>query len=278
MTGPALETGSGTAELATGITVTYTVDGEGPPVLMLGGPHTSELMRGFLKDIFTGLGWQLITTEYRGVPPSDSPEGDYTVPELAADIAALLESLGVTPCRVFGYSLGSLVVQQLLITRPELVARAVLAGTRLDAGVVYRRMHQEFLDRASAGSDFAPATETMMRSLLMFGPRRLANDAFAGTIAEVLGYSPTEGYNATGLTSASLTYAADPDDLAGIGVPCRVIGLEHDVLTPAGGARLVAAAIPDAEYVELPKTGHGVFLERSQELVKLVTEFLEERP
>ncbi len=272
-----LESGVRSAELSTGVTVTYTVDGSGPPVLMMGGPHTAELMRGFLREIFENSGWQLITTEYRGVPPSDSPEGDYTVPELAADIAALLEVLELRPCPVFGYSLGSLVVQQLLITRPELISRAVLAGTRLGPGVVYQRMHQEFLDRAAAGSEFAPASETLMRSLLMFGPRRLGNDAFAGMIAEVLGYSPTEGYNATGLTSASLTYTADPADLGTVDVPCRVIGLQHDVLTPAAGARLVAEAIPGADYVELPKTGHGVFLERSQELVKLVTEFLLEK-
>lgn len=271
-----LETGVRSAELSTGVNVSYTVDGAGPPVLMMGGPHTAELMRGFLREIFESFGWQLVTTEYRGVPPSDSPAGDYTVPQLAADIAALLESLELGPCPVFGYSLGSLVVQQLLITRPELISRAVLAGTRLGPGVVYQRMHQEFLDRARTGSEFAPASETLMRALLMFGPRRLANDAFAGTIAEVLGYSPTEGYNATGLTAASLSYAADPADLRTIDVPCRVVGLEHDVLTPAAGARLVAEAIPGADYLELPKTGHGVFLERSQELVKLVTEFLQE--
>jgi pimeloyl-ACP methyl ester carboxylesterase len=262
--------------LGTGIRVAYNLDGDaGAPVLvMLGGPHSAELMRGFVGPLFTRAGVRLLTVEYRGVPPSDVPPGDYTVDELAADVASLLEVAGLAPCLLFGYSLGSLVSMQLLQDRPELVARAVLGGTRTRASLAYREMHEEFLERAARGLPFPPAAETVMRALMMFGPRRLASDPFVDTIGRVLALPPTEGYSATGLTYASVAYQPDPAALARIAVPCRVLGFEHDVLTPPDRAREVAELIPGCDYREIPRTGHGSFIERPQELTRLVLEFL----
>jgi pimeloyl-ACP methyl ester carboxylesterase len=45
---------------------------------------------------------------------------------LAADTADLIGHLGLGPCDVIGYSLGSYIAQQLAVTRPGLVRRLVL--------------------------------------------------------------------------------------------------------------------------------------------------------
>ena len=44
--------------------------------------------------------------------------------------------------------------------------------------------------------------------------------------------------------------------------PCLVVGFEHDVITPPPACRAVAAALPSAQYVEIPGCGHFGFLER----------------
>lgn len=263
-----------TMALRTGITASVNFDGEGPDLLMLGGPHTAELMRGFIGPRFTAAGFRLITFEYRGIPPSTVPPGHYTVEALTADLIALLEQCALAPLRVYGYSLGANVVLELLAARPDLVARAVLGGIRTAHPFASAEMHDEFLARVADGEpEPPPLTEMLLRARLMFGPRRLASDAFTGAIRQVLTLPPTEGHNVPGLTAASRGHEPAPERLSTIQTPCRVIGFEHDVLTPAPGAREVARLL-NAEYREIRNCGHGAFIEQPRELTRLVTEFL----
>lgn len=267
-------TGTRRVRLSCGVEVSVNHDGVGPELLMLGGPHTAELMRGFVGSRFTSVGFRLVTAEYRGIPPSDVPPGDYTVAELADDVADLLERTADGPIRIFGYSLGANVLLELLVERPDLVHRAVLGGTRTAHPHASAEMHDEFLHRVDTDQP-DPLTETLLRAQLMFGPRRLAGDAFVEAIRQVLALPPTEGYNARGLTAASRAHEPEPARLALITTPCRVLGFEHDVLTPAAGARDVARLVPGAEYREIRACGHGAFIEQPRELTRLVTEFLQ---
>jgi thioesterase CepJ len=263
-----------TVALRTGITASVNFDGTGPDLLMIGGPHTAELMRGFIGPRFTAAGFRLITVEYRGIPPSTVPPGEYTVAQLTEDLIALLEQCELAPLRVYGYSLGANVVLELLAARPDLVARAVLGGIRTAHPFASAEMHDEFLARMAGGEpEPPPLTEMLLRARLMFGPRRLASDAFTGAIRQVLTLPPTEGHNVPGLTAASRGHEPSPDRLATVRTPCRVIGFEHDVLTPAGGARALARLL-GAEYREIRNCGHGAFIEQPRELTRLVTEFL----
>jgi pimeloyl-ACP methyl ester carboxylesterase len=68
------------------------------------------------------------------------------------------------------------------------------------------------------------------------------------------------------------------DRLGGITAPVLVVGGEQDLLTPPRLCRAVADAIPGARYelVTGPGSSHGLHLERPDDLLKIVTGFLEE--
>lgn len=59
----------------------------------------------------------------RGLPPP------YAVADLAADLARLLDHLGIRSAAVLGYSNGGTVAQQLALDEPERCTRLVLACT-----------------------------------------------------------------------------------------------------------------------------------------------------
>jgi thioesterase CepJ len=259
--------------LSTGITVSYNVDGQGPPLLMLGGPHSCELMRSIVGPLLTGAGYQLITMEYRGLPPSDVPEPPYTVEQMATDTANFIERVGVAPCLAFGYSMGAFIVQELAVRRPDLVSRIALAGTRTKPTVVYRHMHQEALDRLEAGTTIPYQSLTLLRALLMFAPRRLSSDPFVESVLTILHQPPVPGYSEIGLTYASAHYEVDLNNLSCVTVPSLVIGFQDDVLTPPSQGRAVAEAIPDCRYREIKYVAHGAFMEKPRELTRLVVEF-----
>lgn len=68
------------------------------------------------------------------------------------------------------------------------------------------------------------------------------------------------------------------DRLGGIHAPTLVVVGEQDLLTPPRLSRAVADAIPGARYelVTGPGSSHGLHLERPDDLLKIVTGFLQE--
>ena len=62
-------------------------------------------------------------------------------------------------------------------------------------------------------------------------------------------------------------------ELHAIDVPVLVIVGTHDRLTPPRHARRMAGALPDAQLVELPRSGHMPMLERRHEFARLIDEF-----
>ena len=69
-----------------------------------------------------------ISVSLRGFGGSDAPPDGYAPDDFAADVSALIDHLGITSAVLVGHSMGTLVVQRLAATRPELVAGLVLIG------------------------------------------------------------------------------------------------------------------------------------------------------
>jgi pimeloyl-ACP methyl ester carboxylesterase len=72
---------------------------------------------------------QVIVPDLRGHGRSQHLPGPYTVPQLAADLVALLDTLALESVDVLGYSQGGAVAQQLAHDYPGRVRRLVLACT-----------------------------------------------------------------------------------------------------------------------------------------------------
>src|SRR5207237_6517203 len=79
----------------------------------------------------------------------DGPPGPYTVTEMAADTAGLLEHLGGVPARVVGISLGGSVAQELARTRPDLVSAMVLWVSAGRSPAFFRKLQAAERDVAS---------------------------------------------------------------------------------------------------------------------------------
>ena len=82
--------------------------------------------------------------DLRGVGQSDQPEGGYTIPELADDVAALCAAVGIEKPVVVGHSLGGMIAVDLGARHPELPSALVL----VDPGPIDPRPETvEFFDR-----------------------------------------------------------------------------------------------------------------------------------
>jgi pimeloyl-ACP methyl ester carboxylesterase len=258
-----------------GIRLAYQRSGRGEPVLFIMGSNAAgHVWRLHQTPALNEAGYETIVFDNRGIPPSDAPPGRYTLPELVADTRGLIEALDLAPCRIVGTSMGAMIAQELAIGWPGLVRCAVLMATRARSDVI--RKAQDAADRALIESGIRlpvkyDAVQTVMK---MLSPQTLNDDDAITSWLEVFELTGDAGAQAGGQAWVDLLQDRR-EALRTIAAPCRVIGFTDDLITPSYLAAETADAIPDCDFVEIPRCGHLGYLERPDEVNAAIIEFLD---
>ncbi len=111
-----------------GVELFWEQRGSGPRLLFCNGSGlTSHDVRPLLDLLTASFG--LLAWDYRGFGRSAPVTHPYTMADIAADAAGLLEIAGWESCRVIGASFGGMVAQEFAVTHPQRVERLALACT-----------------------------------------------------------------------------------------------------------------------------------------------------
>lgn len=258
---------------ANGVNLSYQTQGSGPPVLMImGSSAAGRVWTVHQTPALNRAGYRTVVFDNRGIEPSDVPPGGYTLQDMVADTAGLIEALDLGPCRVVGTSLGAAIAQELAVVRPGLVHSAVLIATRARSDAFRRALSRADVELA-AWSGAPTGYTTVMRVLPMLSPATLNNDAAVQAWLDTFELS---GDGAAGHGQAAIDTDSDQRErLRRITVPCRVIAFEDDVVCPPHLAAEVADAIEDCDLVRIPAAGHLGFLEQPEEVNLAIIEFLD---
>ena len=129
-------------ELPTGIDMAYLEVGpaDGPAVILVHGLTDSSRSWSTTMDALhrTDPGLHILAVDQRGhgassMPPAAecaaAPERCFRMADFAADLEAFMAAQGIARATLAGHSLGTFVVQDVALTHPELVERAVLVAT-----------------------------------------------------------------------------------------------------------------------------------------------------
>ncbi|MCA1706691.1 MAG: alpha/beta hydrolase, partial [Actinobacteria bacterium] len=195
------------------------------------------------------------------------------IDDLVCDTAALIEHLGDGPARVVGTSLGARIVQELALARPDLVSQAVMMAAHGRPDPVQSRLSAGERALHDAGIELPSMYYAAITALLNLSPRTL-NDRSA--VQEWLDLFEFSGSGISAGVRAQLELEDFPNRLAAyrrIRVPSLVIGFADDLMVPSYLAREVAKAIPGARYEEIEGCGHFGYLERPDEVNKLLVKF-----
>src|SRR3954454_22518043 len=223
--------------------------GSGPPLLFITGfAITSKVFRPVL-DLYASR-FECILYEHRGGLVT-------SMPELAADAARALRSVGHPSAHVYGISMGGMVAQELALRFPERVRGLVLAGTTPGGPRAFR-----------------PAAGELLRGRFLFSPafRREHPER----VRELLRYFEIRP-GALWAHWWATVYHDTVSRLGQIQAPTLVMHGGADGMSPVATARLLAERIPDAELAIVPGAGHAFPLERPQESFRLMTDWLERR-
>jgi pimeloyl-ACP methyl ester carboxylesterase len=220
---------------------------------------------------------EVILVDYSGVGLSTGTT-PRTVQGLARDVLAFVDALGLKKVDLFGFSLGGFVAQDIVLLRPRLVRRLILAGTGPQGG---RDMHgwneeiSEHVYKDVQGSDdiyylfFAPTETSQVKAREFVGrifTRKLDRDE---TPALAVRDAQAEAITDWGIPDVSKLAR-----LAAITQPTLVANGDHDIMVPTVNSYLLAGHIPNAELIIYPDANHGFLFQYPHEFASKVNKFL----
>ncbi|MET7640840.1 alpha/beta hydrolase [Streptomyces sp. NPDC005438] len=257
-----------------GINLSYEDTGQGTPVVMVAGSGAAgRSWHMHQVPALVQAGYRVITFNSRGIPPTDVCAEGFTIDDLVADTAGLIDHLRLGPCRVVGTSLGAYVTQELCLARPDIVGQAALLATRGRTDLMRRAMARAERRFYDDGGHMPPPYAATVRALQNLSPATLREDKEIQDwldIFEIAPVSQVAGYR------AQLDVDVTTNRLAAyrkITAPCLVMAFADDLILPPYLGQEVADAIPRARFVEIPDAGHYGYLERPDQVNKVLLEF-----
>ena len=119
-----------------GLRIHYRVDGDGPPLVFqhgFGDSLESAYELGYVEALKDG--YQLILIDARGHGASDKPHEPeaYSFQNIATDVVAVLDALGIATAHYFGFSMGAKNGFAMAAYAPERLRSLMLLGTGASA-------------------------------------------------------------------------------------------------------------------------------------------------
>jgi pimeloyl-ACP methyl ester carboxylesterase len=261
-----------------GIRLNYDEYGTGDPVVLIAGTGApGRTWRAHQVPALTRAGFRTITVDNRGVPPTDTCDEGFTLDDMVADTVGLIESLEIGPCRIVGFSMGAMVVQETLLARPDLAKQAVLMATRGRTDALSGAESAAELELFDLGVKLPSRYEAVTQVMRGFSRRTLRDERAVRDWLDIFEMSPI----ISSLSRSQLALDMIPDRLESyrrIAVECLVLSFEDDLMAPPHLAREVADHIPGSTYREIAACGHYGHVERPGEVNAAIIGFFRGDP
>jgi 3-oxoadipate enol-lactonase len=226
--------------------------GEGPTVVLVHGLGGTT---NFWEPVTAPLAEKHRVVRYDLDGHGRSPlTGPVTVPELAADLAALIADLGA-PVAVVGHSMGTMVVAHLAATRPDLVTGIALVGpVRVQPEAAKEATRAR---AATVRAEGMAAVADVIVGAATSPAARAAHPAVGALVREMLLGQDPEAY----AQACEALAGYDGADLGAITCPVLLLTGTDDKVGPPAAAEAMAADLADAIVAVTEDCGHWTAVE-----------------
>ena len=275
--------------LVRGIRLHVREAGNGPLVVLLHGfPEFSYAWRKQMPA-FAAAGFKALAPDQRGYAASEKPRRirDYRVEELAADVAALIESSGYEKAALVGHDWGGIVAYYTAMLHPDRVDRLVIINAPHPARyeTLVRRRRAQILRSWYAFFFLVPVLpETLAR---LTAPRWwghwLQREAAAGAYTDDDIRRYAEAWSRPGALKAGIDYyralllrtrSSRDALLRRIEIPTLVLWGDRDRYLIPENAEPGSDWLPNAGLVRFPEASHWLPHEEPARVNELVIDFL----
>jgi pimeloyl-ACP methyl ester carboxylesterase len=240
------------------LSLAYIQTGRGPDIVWLAaGDMPGSSWQEFQVPAFGA--FRSTTYDARGVGQTRSIERPpWPISTHAADCIALIEARCAPPVFLVGLSMGSLIAQEISLTRPELVRAAIIMGTcARKTGFMIEWEAAEIAFRR-AGGTLPPDFAIIHYALQMFPAEVLGDDALWNKLRPIVArdYGERDGRDLAEQWQACLDYNS-LDRLPSCKVPLHVVAFSQDVQTPPARGKVIADIAPKGHFHLLEGLGHA---------------------
>ncbi len=217
----------------------------------------------------------VITFDQRGVGASTGQVPD-TIEEAADHAYEFITALGFDQVDAFSFSMGGMIVQDLIVKHPDLVRRLVLTGTGprggkdIDkvVGVTYwdilratltRSDPKEFLffNRNATGKPAAKAFVKRLQERTVDRDKKVSTRAFRTQLKAIQKFGRSA-----------------PSDLSTFTQPTLIANGDHDRMVPSRLSNDLHERIRGSELIVYPDSGHGGIFQFHEKFAPVAAEFL----
>ena len=254
----------------------YETTGSGKALVLISGLGYPlwqwHKMVPFLAEHF-----QVITFDNRGVGQSEKPAGPYSAQMLAADIADLLDVLGIEKAAIMGHSMGGFIAQAMALDFSEKVSELILCSTNFggpnhipitpEAMAVLSDVTSDPLTRftnglkVSTAPGWADAHPDIVKEWVEW---RVANP---------IDMASYQSQFAIGMALTSEESAFE-NKLPNISVPTLILFGAHDKVVPPKNAELLRKQVRGSQIAIIPDAGHFFPIEVPEAASRIVIDFL----
>jgi 3-oxoadipate enol-lactonase len=214
--------------------------------------------------------FRVVRYDTRGHGASPAPDGPYGIDDLADDLVALLDRLGIAKAHLVGLSLGGMTVMRVAIRNPERVQRLALLCTGAQLPPASAWTERAALVRAQGSASVAAAVVQRW-----FTPAYLeANPGVRSAYEQMIAATSAEGYAACCEAIAELDLR---EQLSTITAPTLAIAGADDPATPPAKLEEIVARIPGARLLTVPQAAHLANAEQPATITPALIEHLEQQ-
>ena len=259
---------------ANGISFVCQIDGpEGAPWLTFSNSLNTNLSLWDGQEALLSDRYRILRYNTRGHGGTEAPPGPWELEDLASDIVALWDALGVDKSHFVGLSIGGMTGQALALGWPERIDKLVLADTRADftgdfAAAVPRMIAQVERDGVEPLCEEMPLrwfTEAV----------RTEHPGLVDHARTLIATNTVAGYTTCADAMTRLDFM---DRLHGVELPTLLICGAQDIGTPPACMREMAKRMPNARYMEIDPSGHLSNIENPDAFNAALTGFLDAAP
>jgi pimeloyl-ACP methyl ester carboxylesterase len=244
-----------------GVRLSYNIYGDnGPPVLLvMGVGWRASVWQNVAVKPLLAAGYRVYTFDNRGTPPSEIPQGPYTIETFALDTIGLMEALELRECRIWGLSVGGLVCQEVTRCRPDLVKGAICHNGFGRHSAFGQLCARAMIDLMNTCDEIPESIALLLGLKDSLRPRAMHDDRAVEEALDFL-HSMHNGWDQgfAWQLASTLEWAKrdHSDELASIRRPVLVLAAEHDASFPPSQVQRHAALVPQGRFVELADANH----------------------
>lgn len=247
----------------------------GTPVVFLN--HLAGVLDNWDPRVVDGIAAQhhVIVFDNRGIGASSGATPG-SMEQMADDAIAFIQAMGYGQVDLFGFSMGGMIAQEIVLKQPQLVRKMILAGTGPAGG--------EGISAVAGVANW-----DVLRALVTFqDPKQFlfftrtpngiaAGKAFLGRLKERSANRDKDiaipAYLAQ-LDALKAWGQKQPADLSVIKQPVLVVNGDEDRMVPTVNSHALAQRLPNSTLVIYPDAGHGGVFQYHTQFVPAALAFL----